>query len=369
MLAPVGLFMRRSVATPPDVPYGRDACRSSSVIAKINTSRSPSRSGRRSPVSTNPQASEKPRARRFVSVTESTRRPHPRPRAQATTASTSARPHRVQMRHAGLGLELRARRRPNAGSVGSRPASAAAVPPRHRPAAQSRHAGSDCEDPRRRSSRTRRGCRATTAAGSRGTRPSRPRRTVRRGPGWEMDVRLPREGRGARGIDPGGAGQLGVGRSRPERHAERVPPIVLLERRDQSGEERVAASHGISTADVEHTFVERAVRRCQHHALRPPRDDAGMSVTAMSRILEAAEGRPGVPSARRGSRLRDVHLRCPAPRSGRGEAAPLRIQRDPDAAAACFLDQVPIALVGRAPRQGARIVSQLPRSHRIAAAW
>ena len=73
-----------------------------------------------------------------------------------------------------------------------------------------------------------------------------------------------------------------------------------------------------------------------------------------------------MPSARRAPRLRDVHLHDVRLR-GQGEAKPLpRIQRDPDAAAACFLDQVPIALVGRAPRQGARDREPAPAfpSHR-----
>ena len=356
------------------MPYGRDACRSSSVIAKINTSRSePSRSGRRSPVSANPQASEKPRARRFVSVTESTRRPHPRPRAQATTASTSARPA------SRTDAPRRARPRTPRPSPSRRRLPSDPDPParpRFRPAIAPRPSLAT----RVRTARIPAVGRAERVAAVE----QRPQPDLAERDPVVLDERFDADRARGDGRPPASRGPRRArdrsGRRRPARRwplppraprGARPPIVPSLERRDQSGEERVAASHGISTADVEHTFVERAVRRCQHHALRPPRDDAGMSVPTRH-VADLGGGREGVvPACRRHAeelpRLRDVHLHDVRLR-GQGEAKPLPfgIQRDPDAAAACFLDQVPIALVGRAPRQGARDREPAPAfpSHR-----
>ena len=147
----------------------------------------------------------------------------------ARSAGVGRDPHRVDVRHAGLRLVLRAGGRAR---EGSRPLLGHRTRRRLRPATVPRPSlatrARPATTPRRRSSRTHRDCPGATATGSRGRRPvvlAEPLHARHRCPRADARRPVPRAPRRAR-ARAAGAGELGVGRARPEREAERVVPVA-----------------------------------------------------------------------------------------------------------------------------------------------
>ena len=81
------------------------------------------------------------------------------------------------------------------------------------------------------------------------------------------------------GVELSRSRKLCVRRCGSERATQRgVPPIAGVEPGDQPRQERVAAAHRISAADIEPTLEQRPVRRRDHDPVRASSHDTGMPI-------------------------------------------------------------------------------------------
>ncbi len=151
-------------------------------------------------------------------------------------------------------------------------------------------------------------------------------------------------------------GELGVGRTRPERQTERVlPTLPAVEGGDETGEERIAAPHRVAPSHVQPSLEERAVRRRQDHALRPPGDDARVAVAA-GHVPDLRRRRERIVPARGGNsqeltRLCDVqfhHIRMRRERDA--QSLTLGVERHVHSGDALLRDQIAVPLVGSSAR-------------------